>query len=188
MRRSARSVVWIASASAALLAGCVHIPSGPNVMAMPGAGKSFETFEYDDAECRDWAHSRVHPSASRAANDTAVANAALGTVVGAATGAAIGAAAGDPAMGAAVGAGVGLLGGSVAGANEAEYARWSVQQRYDAAYTQCMYAKGNRVPVPRSSRAAMAYNTPPPPPRGSRRELPPPPPGAPPLPPPDAED
>jgi hypothetical protein len=41
---------------------------------------------------------------------------------------------------------------------------WSVQRRYDNAYMQCMYAKGNQVPgVTRPSR--MAY-PPPPPPQG----------------------
>ena len=154
-------------------------------MVMPGRGKSFEAFEYDDRGCRDFAASRVHTDARRA-NDSAVTGAAVGTVVGAATGAAIGAAAGDPAMGAAVGAGVGLLGGTAVAANESEYGRWSVQQRYDAAYTQCMYAQGNAVPVPRSSHMAAAYNTPPPPPR-SRRDPPPPPHGRPPAPPPASD-
>jgi hypothetical protein len=168
-----------------LVAGCVKVPPGPNVMVMPGTGKSFEAFEYDDFECRRWAASRVDPGAARAANDSALAGAAVGTAVGAATGAAIGAAAGDPATGAAVGAGVGLLGGTAAGASDAEYARWTVQQRYDAAYVQCMYARGNRVPVPRDSEAARAYRTPPPPPGRRPRNIPPPPPGRPPLPPPD---
>jgi hypothetical protein len=184
MTRNARSVVWISIAGAVTLAGCVRIPPGPNVMVMPGAGKSFEAFAYDDAECRDWAASRVDTSARRSATNTALAGAAVGTVVGAATGAAIGAAAGDPATGAAVGAGVGLLGGTAVGADDAEYARWSVQRRYDAAYMQCMYAKGNRVPAARSSRAAMAYTPPPSAPRGN---IPPPPRGRPPLPPPDVE-
>jgi hypothetical protein len=187
MKRIGRVFVCVSIMSAATFAGCVRIPPGPNVMVMPGVGKSFEAFEYDDTECRNWAAYRTDPGAQRAANDAAVTGAAVGTVVGAATGAAIGAAAGDPAMGAAVGAGVGLLGGTAAGANDAEYARWSIQQRYDAAYTQCMYARGNQVPVPRGSRAAAAYGTPPPPPpsRARRSNIPPPPPGRPPLPPPN---
>lgn len=173
--------VALTIAAATFFAGCVYIPPGPNIMAMPGRGKSFDAFEYDDLHCRDFAASRVDAD-YRAANDTVVANAAVGTVVGAAAGAAIGAAAGDPATGAAVGAGVGLLGGTAAGAGEADRRRWSAQQRYDAAYADCMYAKGNRVPVPRGSRAA-AELAPPPPPR-SRYAMPPPPPGRPPPPPP----
>jgi hypothetical protein len=185
MKRFARMLLPVPIVGILFIAGCVRIPPGPNVMVMPGTGKSFEAFEDDDANCRAWAAYRTDPGARRASTDAAVASAAVGTVVGAATGAAIGAAAGDPAMGAAVGAGVGLLGGSAIGADEAERARWSMQQRYDAAYMQCMYAKGNQVPVPRSSHAA-AYTTPPPPPpsRAPRRNVPPPPPGRPPLPPP----
>jgi hypothetical protein len=175
---------WLVLIAAATVAGCVHVPQGPQVMVMPGRDKTFEEFQYDDDACRDFAASRVHTDARRA-NDSAVTGAAVGTVVGAAAGAAIGAAAGDPAMGAAVGSGVGLLGGTAVAANESEYGRWSVQQRYDAAYTQCMYAKGNAVPVRRSSRAAAAYGTPPPPP--SRRDLPPPPRGRPPAPPPSSD-
>ncbi len=174
---------WMVAAAGVLtLAGCVHVPAGPNVMAMPGRGKSFEAFDYDDRVCRDYAASRVAPD-TRRANDSAVTGAAVGTALGAATGAAIGAAAGDPATGAAVGAGVGLLGGSAAAADETNYGRWSIQRRYDAAYTQCMYAKGNRVPVPASSGPAAVYRMPPPP----RRDLPPPPPGRPPLPPPSGD-
>lgn len=172
---------------ASLLAGCVHVPAGPNVMVMPGRGKSFEAFDWDDRECRSYAASRVDPDARRS-NDNAVASAALGTAVGAATGAAIGAAAGDPATGAAVGAGVGLLGGSAVAADQSNYGNWSVQRRYDVAYTQCMYARGNRVPVPASSLPARTFQPPPPPPSNARRAVPPPPPGRPPLPPPSPRD
>jgi len=180
-----RSSLALAVFCTTLVAGCVHVPAGPNVMAMPGRGKSFEAFDWDDRECRAYAASRVSPD-TRQANDSAVASAAVGTVVGAATGAAIGAAAGDPATGAAVGAGVGLLGGSAIAADQSNYGSWSIQRRYDVAYTQCMYAKGNRVPVPASSLPARAYQPPPPPP-STRRSVPPPPPGRPPQPPPDLD-
>lgn len=182
-----RRFLVIALVGTATLAGCVHVPPGPNVMAMPGRGKTFETFQYDDDDCRAYAASRVDPDARRS-NDNAVASAAIGTAVGAAAGAAIGAAAGDPGIGAAVGAGVGLLGGTAVAADESNYGRWSVQRRYDSAYVQCMYAKGNRVPVRRSSRPAAAYHTPPPPPPGAAySNVPPPPRGRPPLPPPDLD-
>jgi hypothetical protein len=59
---------------------------------------------------------------------------------------------------------------------------YSLQRRYDVSYTQCMYAKGHRVPVAGrySDNAAPRRNAsvPPPPP-------PPPPSGKPPGPPPD---
>jgi hypothetical protein len=183
VRQSIRAAIVCASIVGVLsLAGCVRIPPGPNVMALPGSGKTFEAFQYDDAQCRRWAAYQTDPEARRAA-DRGLASAAVGTAIGAATGAAIGAAAGDPATGAAVGAGVGLLGGSSVGAESVERANWSLQRRYDAAYLQCMYAKGNQVPVPRGSQPAAAYAPPPPPPHPSRN-IPPPPPGQPPLPPP----
>ncbi|MEB2286281.1 MAG: hypothetical protein B6D46_04130 [Polyangiaceae bacterium UTPRO1] len=170
---------WFAAAASAFaLAGCVQIPAGPNVMVMPGSSKSFDEFMRDDRFCRDYAASRVRPE-TRRTNDRAVGSAVVGSALGAAAGAAIGAAAGDPAMGAAVGAGVGLLGGSAVGADQSDYGNWSVQRLYDAAYVQCMYAHGNRVPVPAGSRAARTYSPPPPP-----RRVPPPPPGRPPAPPP----
>lgn len=181
-RTRSRALLLPVLLATSLVAGCVHVPVGPNVMVMPGRGKSFETFDWDDRECRAYASSRVAPD-TRHSNDDAVASAALGTALGAATGAAIGAAAGDPATGAAVGAGVGLLGGSAVAADQSNYGNWSIQRRYDVAYTQCMYARGNRVPVPASSLPARTYQPPPPPP-SARRALPPPPPGRPPLPPP----
>ena len=170
-------------ALACSIGGCMQVPNGPNVMVLPGAGKSFDQFNYDDAVCRDWASRQVGVRASRAANDTAVGTAAAGTVLGAATGAAIGAASGNPATGAAVGAGAGLLGGTLVGASNAEAAHATVQHRYDVAYMQCMYAKGNQIPVPRGSRPRLMVAPPPP----SRRydDIPPPPRGAPPPYPPD---
>ena len=170
--------------AAGALAGCVHMPVGPSVMALPGGDKSFEEFRYDDAVCRDYAEYQTGVSPSRAANDSAVGTAAVGTVVGAATGAALGAGPGAPAMGAAGGGGSGGVGGALIGADNAESARWTVQRRYDMAYIQCMYAKGNQVPVPPGAvrRRSRSYDRrgPPPPPR----DVPPPPRGSPPPPPP----
>jgi hypothetical protein len=151
-------------------------------MVLPGAGKDFERFAVDDSVCRQWAAQQVGRTVNRAADDTAVTGAAVGTVLGAATGAAIGAASGNPATGAAVGAGAGLLGGSVVGASDAETVRWTVQRRYDVAYMQCMYGKGNQIPVPRGSRPRSAW--PPPRMRAALDGVPLPPPGVPPAPPP----
>jgi hypothetical protein len=172
---------WLLAAAGLCVVGCVRLPQGPNVMVLPGAGKGLDQFTVDDAVCRDWAARQVGTSPNRAANENAVTGAAVGTAVGAATGAAVGAAAGSPATGAAVGAGVGLLGGSVVGASSAESARWTLQRRYDVAYTQCMYARGNLVPVPRGSLSQPTWA----PPRARAAvDVPPPPPGAPPPPPP----
>lgn len=164
------------------VAGCAAtVPTGPSVMVLPGRGKDFETFKYDDYVCRDWASQQTGTTTQKAGTESTVTGAAVGTVLGAASGAAIGAAAGDPAMGAAVGSGVGLLGGTAVGAEQGAGAQWSVQQRYDHAYMQCMYAKGHEIPMPAGSRRASEPMRPagPPPP-----DVPPPPSGNPPPPPP----
>ena len=160
-----------------LFSACALIPTAPHVMALPGSGKSFDQFDVDDATCRHWAERQIGISPQRAATESTIQGAAIGTVLGAATGAAIGAAAGNPAMGAAVGSGVGLLGGTSAGAASGESRGYAAQRRYDMAYVQCMYAKGNQVPV----RAASRRSRPSPPPE---YDVPPPPYGAPPGPPP----
>ena len=117
-------------------------------MALPAQGKSFEQFQQDDATCQQYASARIgNGSPQQAANESGVSSAAVGTVLGAAAGALIGAAAGDPAIGAAIGGGSGLLLGSGAGVSNAYASGAALQYRYDMAYTQCMTAKGENVPV-----------------------------------------
>jgi len=175
---------WLLLIPLAMVTGCATLPSAPNVMVLPGSGKSFEAFQYDDYVCRDWATQQLGTTPQNAASGAAVTSAAVGTVVGAATGAAIGAAYGNPAMGAAVGSGVGLLGGTTVGANQAAGTEYALQRRYDNAYVQCMYAKGNQVPVRgyAGHSPAQHVSAPPPPPHYSN--IPPPPAGSPPPPPP----
>jgi hypothetical protein len=106
------------SLGALLLAACATPPpSGPGILVLPGSGKTFDQFRFDDAECRNYAQSIVGKTSEQ---------------VG------------------------------------------SVQQQYDHAYTQCMYARGHRVPV--SGRYSDAS-----PPVHSARTPPPPPPGQPPA-------
>lgn len=175
-------------AAGLLLTGCSTIPTGPSVMVLPGGGKDFEQFQVDDAVCRQWALRQIGKAPAQASTEAVATGAAVGTVVGAATGAAVGAASGQPATGAAVGSGVGLLGGTAIGADRGAYAEGSVQRRYDIAYMQCMYAKGNQIPVRAGAQRPPApprpdagpRMAPPPPPV----DVPPPPPGSPPPPPP----
>lgn len=167
-------------ASLLLLGACVSIPTGPSVMVMPGTGKTFDQFRGDDAECRQYAYNQVGgTTANQAAVNSGVQSAAVGTAVGALAGAAMGG-----SQGAGVGAGVGLLAGSAAGAGAGQYSGYDLQRRYDIAYVQCMYAKGDRVPVSgqMTSSPGRAY-TPPPPPAGAYAPPPPPPGYAPPPPP-----
>ena len=139
------------AALAATLAGCTVMPSGPSVMALPGTGKSFDQFRADDASCRQYAFAQVGGvSAGQAATTSAVGTTALGTAVGAAAGAAFGG-----GRGAAIGAGAGLLAGGAVGTGTAQASGYGIQRRYDYAYIQCMYAAGERVPVPAG--AAWAY-------------------------------
>lgn len=128
----------------AILAGCATTPTGPTREAFPGRAKTFEQFQVDDAQCRDHAYARIGgKDAADRANSAAVGTAVVGTAIGAAAGALIG----GGHQGAGVGAGMGLIVGSAAGSGNSEGAGYSAQRRYDGAYYQCMYAKGNKVPV-----------------------------------------
>lgn len=168
----------------AALAGCATIPDGPSVAVMPGTTKSFEQFRDDDAVCRMYADQSIGKSAQASASDSAVSSAAVTTAIGAAAGALIGAATGDPGAGAAIGAGGGLIVGSAYGYDAYGRSGTTVQDRYDIAYMQCMYAKGNQVPMSGYGSYEGSYQPPPAPP--STYTPPPPPAGTPPPPPPDA--
>jgi YMGG-like Gly-zipper len=171
--------IMISLTGVLMLAGCVATPIGPRVMVLPGYGKPFEVFQADDQICRQWAGQQIGLAPAAAANQSVVSGAAIGTLVGAGLGAAFGAAAGNPAMGAAIGAGSGLLLGTTGGANAASVSGWDAQRRFDIAYQQCMYAKGNQLPGQAYWQPSRGYMMVPPPP------APPPPPGwAPPPPPP----
>lgn len=166
----------------AFVAGCATFPSGPSVMALPGTRMNFDQFRFDDHECRNYAAQSIGgTNAQQAAVDSNVKSAAIATAIGAVAGAAIG----GNSRGAAVGAGTGLLFGSAAGAGAGDASGRTMQQRYDISYTQCMYAKGHKVPVggrftsAPPAPAAPSY-APPPPPSGSAP--PPPPSGYPPAP------
>ena len=151
-----------------LLGACVSMPKGPSVMVYPGSGKSFDQFRFDDVECRNFAEFQV---GGKSSEDIAAESAAKSAVVGTAIGAAAGAALGGRS-GAAAGAGGGLLLGSAAGAGAGETSAHGLQQRYDYAYIQCMYAKHHLVPMygrltssPPSAAPSYAPPPPPPPPR-----------------------
>lgn len=169
------------SVTAALaLTGCATLPNGPSVMVLPGSGQSFDQFRNDDGICQQFAYSQV---GGTTANQAGVNSGVTSTVAGAALGAAAGAAIGG-GSGAAIGAGTGLAAGGIVGTGTARSSMVANQQYYDAAYIQCMYAKGHQVPVsgnfsnPPPQRQNMA---PPPPPSVN---IPRPPPGSPPPPPP----
>ncbi len=148
-----------------VLGGCATVPSGPSVMVLPTPGKPFEQFQFEDASCRRWAEQQIGLSPQETVNQNTAAGAAAGTLLGAGLGAAVGAASGNPGLGAGIGAASGLLGGTMVGANAGQVYGYEAQRRYDMAYQQCMYAKGNQIPgVVHRSRRAYASPPPPPPP------------------------
>jgi len=128
------------------LTGCTTIPLGPSVAVMPAPGKPFDLFVAEENVCRQYAAQQVGHTPSQTAGASVATGAATGTVLGAATGAALGAATGHAGLGAAAGSGTGLLLGTAAGSNMGYGSSWVLQSRYDIAYEQCMYAKGNQIP------------------------------------------
>ena len=107
--------------------------------------------------CQEYARVQIGAHAGRAANEKVIGGAVAGTVIGAAAGALLGGGDEGPTQ---AGAATGLLFGTAQGANAAGWADMSLQRRYNIAYAQCMYAKGNQVP----GYAAPRYLPPPPPP------------------------
>jgi hypothetical protein len=174
-----RFTIVLSSTVILAVTGCASLPNGPGVMVLPGSGLSFERFRNDDAVCRQFSSYQVGgATANQAGINSGVTSAVVGTAGGAAAGAALGG-----GQGAAIGAGTGLVGGSLIGTGTASGSMYELQQHYDVAYIQCMYAKGHQVPVSgQFSGAIPPLRTPttsshiPPPPPGS----PPPPPGSPP--------
>jgi hypothetical protein len=109
--------------AALLAAACAtpDLPAGPNLLALPGTGKTFDEFRADEQACRNVSQSDAAAKAKEVSDFDAL------------------------------------------------------QRRYDAVFTQCMYAKGHKVPVRgsyQSNNPPQAARTPPPPP---------PPPGQPPA-------
>lgn len=168
-------------ASLLALAGCVSAPPGPSTAVMRAPGKPFEQFAAEQQVCRDYAQHSVGLSPAEAGARDVAGSAVIGTAIGAAVGALAGG-----HRGAGVGAAFGLVTGTAVGANQGELASSGLQRRYDIAYEQCMYAKGNQLPSYdyrhgyRQARPSARYqyqapaNYPPPPPQ--QQLLPPPPP------------
>jgi uncharacterized protein YcfJ len=124
----------------ALLSACASQPIGPTVPVMPAPGKPFDVFAQDEASCKAYAQDQIGGSVDKA-NNTAIGTAVIGTVLGAGLGAAVGG-----GSGAGIGAASGAVLGTGVGAGTSSNTQMTIQQRYDIAYSQCMYSKGNQVP------------------------------------------
>jgi outer membrane lipoprotein SlyB len=171
-----RNVVLFIAVAA--LSACATMPTGPSVMVLPPPGKPFEVFQSEDQQCRSWAQLQTGKNPSEVANQNLASGAAIGTLMGAALGAAIGSASGNAGAGAGIGAASGLVGGTAVASGPAYAAGSEVQRRYDIAYEQCMYAKGNIIPGVVSTPQASAAPPPPPPPGYKPEPSPAPPAGA----------
>jgi uncharacterized protein YcfJ len=125
-----------------LTACATSVPTGPSVAVMPAQGKPFEVFQQDNAICKDFASREAGIDRDAVTQHEMLQGGVAGAVLGAAAGAAIG----DSSRAAATGAGIGAVVGSAAGSGNAQRINSDMQRRYDIAYEQCMYAKGNQLP------------------------------------------
>jgi uncharacterized protein YcfJ len=151
------SKLALAALSVLALAGCATEPIGPAIAVMPGPYKPFGVFEQDQQACKAYAYQQTAGQAE-AANNRAVGTAVIGTALGAALGAAVG-----NGRGAGIGAAYGAAAGTAVGASNSQAEGYGLQRRYDIAYSQCMYSRGNQVP---GYPAPMASVPPPPPGHG----------------------
>ena len=134
--------VAIAISALVLLDGCAQTPMGPRVQALPAANKPFEVFQQEQMLCKQYANDQVSGQAENA-NERAIGATLLGGALGAGLGAAIGG-----GRGAGIGAAGGGVMGTAIGAGNSQKAQGGIQQQYDNAYSQCMYAKGNQIAQP----------------------------------------
>jgi hypothetical protein len=149
-------------AASLLVVACAQMPIGPSVAVMPGPYKPFDVFTQDDEMCRGWAAHSIGIPGNEAAAQAFIASTAVGMALGALVGAAAG---GDRSAGSGAAAGAAM--GAMAGTGQSAAAAWNAQRRYDIAYSQCMYARGNVVPQ-YGYRPASPVTVPPPPPPPSR--------------------
>jgi len=150
----------LALAATLALAGCAVAPTAPSVLVLPGTHTSAEQFQADDAACRQHAHALVAPQAD-AANNQAAGAAVIGTALGAAIGALLGSGSYYQNSSIAWGAGSGLMMGSAIGSGNSQSSNYSLQQRFDVAFMQCMYQRGNQVPGQPAYRSYAPRSAPP---------------------------
>ncbi len=150
---------------------------GPRVVMVPPAGKPPDLFAAEADFCRSEADS---VTSTEPQGPTILSSAVVGTVLGAAVGSVLSSSRYDRT---AAGAVTGLIVGTASGVNRSAVNEALQQQRYDAAYAQCMLAKGNLSPrfAYRPAASATYAAAPPPPPMRSASPPPntPPPPALP---------
>ena len=133
-------------------------PKYPLTTVLPGPQTNFTAFKAQDEACRSWAAERTHLNAAKITLGTVG-----GTALGAAVGVGVGALTANPhvLINGTIGGGVGAIGGGALASRNT----MSVHNQYDRAYTQCMYAQGNQIPLtldnvqPRDQRPTILYGS-----------------------------
>jgi hypothetical protein len=141
--------------AAVLLSGCATSPMGPTAMVMPAQGKPFEVFAQEQAMCKQFAGGEVDGGATMS-NLKQLGTMAVSTVLGAGLGASV-----RGRRGAEFGGAVGAIGGAAMAGQGSTRDQYSLQGRYNLAYTQCMYSRGNQVATAARATPQIAYGSPP---------------------------
>ena len=145
--------------SLVILAGCATQPMGPTARVMPAPGKPFEVFAADQSQCKQFAGEQTDGGAT-ISNLKQLGTAAVTTALGGGLGAAI-----HGQRGAEIGGAAGAFPGAAMAARGSGADQAGLQGRYDLAYSQCMYARGNQVAsvAPNRGQAASGSGFPAPP-------------------------
>ena len=126
--------LWAALAPALVCAACSTMSGGsaPTVAVLPGGGKDMAAFNTDDIACRGDAQARASERspvpAAMGLGRTEVASSRSRLAIREST---------DTTTGSVYG------GAPAADASTA----FTLQQRYDTAYVQCMFSKGHKIPM-----------------------------------------
>ncbi len=135
--------------------GWADRPEAPRVVVTPEAGKPPDMFAAEQDFCRSEAEAGIE---SNGGSGSVLRSAVVGTVLGAAAGAVF---SGHRHDNTGAGALAGLLIGAANGASRQSADDEYAQRRYDAAYAQCMLAKGNGTPSVVYRQAVPRYVPPP---------------------------
>jgi len=137
--------------SIALLSGCTTAPMGPTALVMPAPGKPFDVFAQDQAMCKQFAGGEVDGGATMS-NVKQLGTLAVSAALGGGLGEAV-----RGNRGAEVGGAVGAIAGGATATRGSAHDQTSLQGRYDLAYVQCMYSRGNQIAGAARTTPRVAY-------------------------------
>jgi hypothetical protein len=133
-----RKGLWISAAAAAQIVGCSSAVQSPTVVVAPAQDKSPSAFAADNSTC-----TAVATQQGEAAKNSANMQIAGSAVMNAAFSAGNSVAAGARGSMVAANAATGALTSAIASGQAAQA---TLQRRFDLAYAECMYARGNSLP------------------------------------------